>query len=194
LSEHLHLPHVSTGDLLREHIRNKTSLGLKAKLFIDNGNLVSDDLVLDMLFDRMDRPDCQNGVLLDGFPRTVSQARALEGRVGYCRLVALYFSIANELLVERIVGRIACKNCGRPYHLHFDPPKEKGFCDHCNGPLYQRDDDKEEVVRRRLEVYYRETHPVIEYYAKKENSFRQVESAGNKEAIFQEVLKALAIH
>jgi adenylate kinase len=189
LSEYLHLPHVSTGDLFREHIRNKTPLGLKAREFMDKGNLVPDELVLDMLFDRIGRDDCKNGVILDGFPRTVAQAEALDRRLGPCQLVALHFSLADDLLVERIVGRIVCKGCGRPYHIKFDPPKKPGLCDHCNGVLYQRDDDREEVVRRRLHVYYRETHPVIEFYARKKDSFHQIESEGTKESIFQEALK-----
>jgi adenylate kinase len=191
LSEYLNLPHISTGDLFREHIRSKTPLGLQAKEFMDKGNLVPDFLVLDMLFDRIGRPCCKNGALLDGFPRTVAQAEALEKRLARCKLITLYFSIPDDVLIKRIAGRIACKNCGRPYHVNFDPPKEKGICDDCKGPLYQRDDDTESVVRRRLEVYYKETHPVIGYYAKKKDCFRQIESAGDKEAIFQEVLKAL---
>jgi len=190
LSQYLQIPHISTGDLFREHIRNKTPLGLKAKQFIDKGHLVPDELVLDILFERMQAPDCKNGALLDGFPRTVAQAEALDRRLGTAELIALYFSIADEALIERIVGRIACKNCGRPYHLRFDPPKELGLCDQCQSPLYFRDDDREEVVRKRLEVYYRETYPVIEYYSKRE-TFRQIESSGNKESVFQTVLNSL---
>ncbi len=192
LKEHLHLPHISTGDLFRENMRNKTPLGLKVKEFMDSGNLVPDELVFDMLFERLAKEDCKNGVLLDGFPRTVAQAKKFDARLGQYHIVALYFSIADELLIERIVGRIMCKQCGRPYHIHFDPPKKSGVCDQCNGSLYQRDDDKEEIIRKRLEVYYRETHPVIEYYAEKKDSFRQIDSSGSKEAIFQEVLNALS--
>jgi adenylate kinase len=191
LSNYLQLPHISTGDLFREHIRNKTFLGLKAKEFMDKGHLVPDELVLDIFFDRMSRQDCKNGVLLDGFPRTVAQAEALDDWLNGSHCITLYFSIPDKLLLERITGRIACKSCGRPYHVKFDPPKEKGVCDHCRGALYQRDDDTEAVVRKRLEVYYRETYSVIEYYAKKKGSFRQIESIGDKDAIFQEILKAI---
>lgn len=191
LSEYLQIPHISTGELFREHIRNKTPLGLKAKEFIDRGHLVPDELVLDMLFERMGRPDCNQGVLLDGFPRTVAQAEALDQRLGQSYLLALYFSIADEILIERIVGRIACKRCARPYHVRFDPPKEPGICDQCRVPLYLREDDTEEVVRKRLEVYARETRPVIEYYSKRKDSFRQIESSGDKESVFRNVLNAL---
>ena len=191
LSEYLQIPPISTGELFREHIRNKTPLGLKAKEYIDKGQLVPDELVLDMLFERMGRPDCHQGALLDGFPRTVAQAEALDKRLGQSHLLALYFSIADEVLIERIVGRIVCKCCARPYHLRFDPPKESGLCDQCRSPLYSRDDDTEEVVRKRLEVYARETRPVIEYYAKRKESFRQIESSGDKESVFRNVLNAL---
>jgi adenylate kinase len=139
----------------------------------------------------MGRSDCKKGVLLDGFPRTVAQAEALDDWLSGSPCLTLYFSIPDELLIERITGRIACKSCGRPYHVNFNPPKEKGLCNHCKGALYQRDDDTEAVVRKRLEVYYRETYSVIEYYSRKKDSFRQIESIGDKDAIFQEILKAI---
>ena len=191
LSEYLQIPHISTGDLFREHIRNKTPLGIKAKEFMDKGNLVPDELVLDMLFERLERQDCIHGVLLDGFPRTVAQARALSSRLGQNELLAIYFSIADEILIERIVGRTVCRSCGRPYHLRFDPPKQPGICDHCNGALYIRDDDTEAVVRKRLEVYYQETHPVIEYYSQQKDAFRQIESSGDKASVLQAVINNL---
>jgi len=192
LSANLGLPHISTGDLFREHIQGETELGKLAKICIDGGNLVPDDLVLNMLFERIERPDCEKGYILDGFPRTKPQAEALDAYFGQrVQVVALYFSIPDDLLVERIIGRITCKHCARPYHLRFDPPKEKGFCDECNRPLFQRTDDQEEIVRKRLEVYHRETQLVIDHYARKDSVFREIPALGNKEQVFQDLLQLL---
>ena len=195
LSKELGLPHISTGDLFREHIRNQTPLGQKAKHFIDQGKLVPDGLVLDMLFERIAKKDCQNGYLLDGFPRTVAQAEAFGQRFGDGgQLLTLYFAVEDDALVERITGRIACKDCGKPHHLQFDPPKESGRCNGCRGPLYQRDDDKEEIIRKRLEVYHAQTEPLIDYYAQKEGSFYPIDSTGSKEEVFNRVLDAIQIY
>jgi adenylate kinase len=188
LSAELGLPHISTGDLFREHIRNQTELGRLAKVCIDAGNLVPDELVFDMLFQRIEREDCAKGYILDGFPRTLPQAQALDAYFGdNVRSLALYFSADDSVIVERIVGRVTCKKCARPYHLHFDPPKVPGFCDACKLPLFQREDDREEVVRKRLQVYRRETQPVIDYYAK---NLIEINAVGSKEEIFQQVLRA----
>ncbi len=192
LSEHLGLPHISTGDLFREHIRNQTSLGQQAKSYMDKGHLVPDSLVLDMLFNRVSKEDCKAGYLLDGFPRTLAQAKNLDDRLkNQHAVIALNFKIDDESVIERISGRIACKDCGRPYHKTFDPPKDLKICDHCGGPLYQRDDDKEEIIRQRLEVYRSQTQPLIEYYAKKNNTLREIDSENTKEKVFQDILEAL---
>jgi adenylate kinase len=192
LSAKIGLPHISTGDLFREHIQGKTELGLLAKTCIDAGNLVPDELVLNMLFERIGREDCAKGYILDGFPRTKPQAEALSAYFGRnVHVAALYFSAPDDLLVERIVGRITCKDCARPYHLKFDPPKVAGNCDQCQRPLFQRSDDQEDVVRKRLQVYHSQTQPVIDYYANKESIFRQVAADGNKEKIFAELLSLL---
>ncbi len=192
LSEQLGLPHISTGDLFREHIRNKTPLGQQAKNYMDKGNLVPDSLVLDMLFSRVSREDCRSGYLLDGFPRTIAQAKSLDDRLkNVHEVVALNFKIADESVIERVAGRIACKDCGRPFHKTFDPPKDPAICDHCGGPLYQRDDDKEEIIRKRLEVYRSQTQPLIEYYAKKKNVLREIDSENSKEKVFQDILEVL---
>jgi adenylate kinase len=191
LSEKLGLPHISTGDLFRENIRNQTPLGQKAKNFIDQGKLVPDELVLNMLFDRIQRPDCAHGYILDGFPRTVAQAEALDQRLKSSQVLALNFEIADEHLVERIVGRIACKTCGRPFHLKFDPPKEQGVCDACSGPLYQRDDDKAEIVIKRLEVYHNQTQPLIEYYNRKPDALHHIDSLQSKDQVFQDLLETV---
>lgn len=194
LSQHLSLPHISTGDLFRENIRNQTSLGLKAKDFMDKGNLVPDELVLDMLFDRVSKEDCKNGYILDGFPRTMAQAKALDQRIQKMnRVVALNFNLSDSIIVERVTGRIACKDCGRPFHKKFDPPKKEMTCDSCNGLLTQRVDDTEEVVLKRLEVYRAQTQPLIDYYAKQKEVLREIDSQNGKEQVFHDVLDALPI-
>lgn len=188
------LPHISTGDLFREHIQGKTELGKLAKTCIDHGQLVPDELVLNMLFERLGQADCKNGYLLDGFPRTKPQAEALQQFFGEkVQVRALYFSLSDDLLVERIVGRITCKRCSRPYHQKFNQPVVAGMCDLCQEPLFQRSDDQEEVVRRRLEVYHQQTKPVIDFYASNHSAFREVPSHGNKEKIFAEVLQLLGL-
>ncbi len=192
LSGKLGLPHISTGDLLREHIQGQTELGKLAKICMDGGNLVPDDLVLNMLFERIERQDCAKGYILDGFPRTKPQAEALDSYFGNdVQVAALYFSVPDELLIERIIGRITCKDCARPYHLRFDPPKEAGICDGCKRPLFQRTDDQEDVVRRRLDVYHKQTQPVIDHYASKNRVFREVLAQGNKEEVFQDAVRLL---
>lgn len=192
LSNHLHLPHISTGDLFRENIRNQTPLGVKAKGYMDQGNLVPDELVLDMLFDRVAKEDCKNGYILDGFPRTIAQAKALDQRLkGHNRVIALNFNLPDEMIIERVSGRIACKNCGRPYHKKYDPPKQELVCDGCKGAIIQRDDDKEEIIRKRLEVYRAQTQPLIDYYAKQKEVLREIDSRKEKSQVFHDVLDAM---
>lgn len=192
LAHHLGIPHISTGDLLRGHIQEKTPLGLQADAVMREGKLVPDELVLDMLFGRISQTDCQKGYILDGFPRTLPQAQAFEARVSSeAQLVALSFSLGDATLIERIVGRLACKACGRPYHLQFDPPKQAGVCDACHSPLFQRDDDKEEVVRKRLEAYRIQTSPLIAHYNKL-GVLREIASNGSKADVFQKILYHLS--
>lgn len=193
LSLHLGLPHISTGDLFREHIRGRTSLGQKVKSFIDKGNLVPDELVLDMLFERVGKPDCKNGYILDGSPRTLPQAKELDKRLGtHNRVIALNFNLADSVIIARITGRIACKECGKPYHKQYDPPKKEKVCDACGGELHQRDDDREEVIRKRLEVYRVQTQPLIDYYAKQKEVLREIDSENGKDQVFNDVLEALS--
>lgn len=192
LSQHLGVPHISTGDLFRENIRNQTPLGLRAKTFMDKGNLVPDELVLDMLFDRVGKDDCKNGYILDGFPRTIAQAKALDQRLKkQNRVIALNFTLADPVIVERVTGRIACKDCGRPYHKKYDPPKQAMVCNECNGKLIQREDDKEEIIRKRLEVYRTQTQPLIDFYAKQKEVLREINSQNGKEQVFHDVLEAM---
>ncbi len=192
LSKHLHIPHISTGDLFRENIRKATPLGQKAKGYIDQGQLVPDELVLDMLFYRVSQADCKNGYILDGFPRTVAQAEAFDQKAKvHHRLLALNFNLKDELIVQRVAGRIACKDCGRPYHKVYDPPAKENVCDHCDGTLYQRDDDKEEIIRKRLDVYRAQTEPLIHHYSRQRGVLSEIDSGKPKEQVFQDVLEAV---
>jgi len=167
LREKLGLPHVASGDLFREHLKNETELGRKAKAFMDRGELVPDDVTIAMVMDRLSRPDCANGALLDGFPRTIAQAEALDRELakrgqkiqGVPNIV-----VPDEVLVERVSGRRLCRMCGESYHVKFNPPRQPGVCDKDGGELYQRDDDNPETVRKRLEVYWKQTSPLIDYY------------------------------
>jgi adenylate kinase len=195
LSRELKIPHVATGELFREHIRSKTPLGIKAKSYIDQGNLVPDDLVLDMLFDHLSNVDCQNGYILDGFPRTMLQAKALDKRIkNHNRIVALNFNLSDAAIIERITGRIACKECAHPYHKKFAPSKDGMICDLCGGELYQRDDDKEPIIRKRLEVYRAQTQPLIDYYAKQDEVLHEINSQNERAKVFHDVLEALHLY
>lgn len=188
LSAHLKIPYISTGDLFRENIRNRTEIGEKAKGFIDLGQLVPDEIVLEMLFSRTAQEDCKRGVILDGFPRTVTQAEALAQKMDASyRFVVVSLEIDPELLIERISGRIACKDCGRPYHKKYAPPKKADACDSCNGPLFQRTDDTAEVLRKRLEVYQLQTEPLIEYY-KKKDVLHPIQADLSKELVFENLM------
>ena len=195
LSEALGLPHISTGDLFRIHIQQKTELGLLAKTYIDRGNLVPDNLVLDMLFGRLQEPDCAQGSILDGFPRTLPQAKALDERLkGKCRVLALNFYVPDSILIERITGRLICRDCKRPYHKLFDPPRESGFCGQCGGALYTREDDQEKIVRNRLEVYRAETLPLIDHYAAQKDVLREIDGQNSKAQVFHDVLEAMPVY
>jgi adenylate kinase len=168
LGKDLALAHISTGDLFRDNLSRGTELGRQAKTYMDSGRLVPDALVLDMLFDRVARPDCSKGYLLDGFPRTLPQAEALERALGKsARILALNLKVADEVLVERLGGRRTCETCGHIHHLRFSPPKVAGACDKCSGRLVQRPDDSAEVVQKRLRVYREQTLPLEAFYAER---------------------------
>lgn len=167
LSEKLHIPHISTGDIFRAHIREGTELGLKAKSYIDAGNLVPDDLTVSIVKDRIQKDDCSNGFLLDGFPRTIPQAEYLEEALKSLNQkldAVINLVVPDEVIVRRMAGRRVCKNCGRSYHVVTIPPKQEGICDACAGPLIIRDDDREETVLERLNTYREKTAPLIDYY------------------------------
>jgi len=167
LSAELGLPHVASGDLFRSHLSQGTELGLKAQSYMERGLLVPDDLTIAMVKERLEQPDCVDGVILDGFPRTLPQAKALDqclAEMGRVLDLALYIQVPEQELVERLSGRWICRRCQTPFHLKYNPPKREGICDVCGGELYQRSDDKPETVRKRLRVYFEQTAPLIEYY------------------------------
>ena len=168
LARELALPHVSTGDLFRSNVARGTGLGRRAQEFMQAGKLVPDELVLEMLFERTSAPDCGEGCVLDGFPRTLAQAEALERRLGHeDELRVCDLQVPEAVLVRRLVDRRGCRNCGNVHHLEFKAPRAQGQCDRCGGELVQRDDDRPEVVAERLEVYRRETRPLVEHYRAK---------------------------
>lgn len=167
LVEALGIPQVASGDLFREHIRNETDLGKLAKEYIDQGELVPDDVTVAMVKERLMLPDCKDGVILDGFPRTIAQAESLDGilkELGRELDSVINISVPDEDLIRRLSGRWICSQCQTPFHLAYSRPNVQGVCDFCGGRLYQREDDKPETVRNRLEVYHRQTAPLIEYY------------------------------
>ena len=170
LQARIGLPHVASGDLFRYNLKNKTPLGLKAKAYMDRGDLVPDDITIAMVLDRLSREDCAKGAILDGFPRTIAQAEALEAALAEKGLGidrALNIIVPDAVIVERITGRRICPVCGATYHVKFNPPKEDNRCDYDGAELYQRDDDKPETVRNRLKVYRELTAPLVDYYCEK---------------------------
>ncbi|MBU4310906.1 adenylate kinase [bacterium] len=165
ITKKLGIPHISTGDILRQASSQKTPLGLKAKNYMDRGHLVPDDLMINLIKERIKREDCKKGFLLDGFPRTIPQAEALEKISHIDKVIKL--RIESEVAVERLSGRRTCKDCGAMYHVIYISPKREGICDKCGGELIIREDDRKEAILERLEVYREETRPLIKYYEKK---------------------------
>lgn len=193
LTKELGIPHISTGDLFRENMSKDTELGQRAKSFINAGKLVPDELVLEMLFDRVSRPDCANGYLLDGFPRTLAQAEALDKHLGAnTNLVVLDLEVPDEIIVKRASGRLTCKDCGSVYNRHFSPPAQEGVCDKCGGELVQRPDDRAEVVEERLRVYHSQTKPLVEFYAKK-GVLSRVDGTQSPDQVFEALKGKLSI-
>ncbi|MCI4454187.1 MAG: adenylate kinase [Thermodesulfobacterium sp.] len=193
LIERYGIPQISTGDMLREHRAKGTELGKKAQEYMDKGQLVPDEIILGMVKERLSQPDCQKGFILDGFPRTVAQAEALDkllSEMGKKLDFALALIVPDDLLVERLTGRRTCKNCGMMYHIKYKPPKVEGKCDVCGGELYQRPDDNEETVRNRLKVYHEQTAPLIEYY-KNKGILREIDGSKSIEEITQQIISIL---
>jgi adenylate kinase len=187
------IPHVSTGDILRGAVKNQTQMGLEAKKYMDAGELVPDSVVIGIVKDRLQEPDTAKGFLMDGFPRTIPQAEALDvaldglGRAVTKTIVVL---VEEEELVRRLSGRRICRVCQAPFHVVFNPPKKEGVCDKCGGELYQRDDDSEATVRNRLEVYRNQTEPLIDYYDKA-GLVARIDGAQSPERVYEDVRAVL---
>ena len=186
------VPHVATGDMLREAVAAKTSLGLEAKRHMDSGGLVPDEVVIGLVGERLAQPDAKAGVVLDGFPRTVAQAEALDAlfaRTGLSLDRVVYFNVSREELLRRLTGRRVCRGCGRTYHLVSAPPKVADKCDVCGGELYQRVDDREDTVATRLDVYQKQTSPLLEYYRGR-NLLSEVAGEGSVAQVAEAIRKA----
>lgn len=191
LSSKYHFVHISTGDMFRENLRNNTSVGKKAKEYMDKGELVPDSIVIEMLKNRLQQPDCQQGILLDGFPRNVAQANALEEVLKAYRPLVLSYEISDASVIKRISGRRTCTTCNKLYNIYFNPPKEKDVCDICKKALITRSDDNEEVVKKRLEVFHSQTTPVKAYYEKK-NFLYTIDAEQSPETISERTFSILS--
>lgn len=193
IAEKFNVKHISTGDILREHVRNGTELGKEAKKYMDAGQLVPDSILIGIIKDRLSKPDVAGGYMLDGYPRTIPQAEALDKILPELKQkidVVLNIDVPDEELVRRLSGRRMCM-CGRSYHIIFNPPKVPGKCDECGGELYHRDDDKEEAILNRLKVYKQQTQPLIDYYTKA-GLIANINGAGEINQIFDEISKVLS--
>ena len=193
LTERFEIPQISTGDILRGAVKDGTPMGLKAKSFMDAGALVPDEVVVGIVRERLQKKDCARGFILDGFPRTVAQADALKETLqslGKDLDAVVSLEVNTEALVERLTGRRTCRACGRGFHVKFDPPKIEGKCDACGGELFQRDDDREETIRKRLEVYREQTSPLVSYYRGK-NLLVAVDGMQGIGAVQEQILSEL---
>lgn len=187
------IPHISTGDIFRANIKNGTELGKKAKTYMDQGLLVPDELVVDLVVDRVNQEDCQNGYVLDGFPRTIPQAEALDkalAALGQKMDYAIDVDVPDENIIKRMGGRRACVGCGATYHMVYAAPKTDGICDTCGGELILRDDDKPETVEKRLGVYHEQTQPLIEYYTNA-GILKTVDGTVDMEDVFAAIVSIL---
>jgi len=193
LAAHYKIPHISTGDIFRANLKNGTELGEKAQSFMDRGELVPDSVTNEMVKDRLGNSDVINGFLLDGFPRNTNQAEVLDAILIEKKMTldaALELSIDNSEIVKRLSGRRTCRNCSATFHKDFEKPKVDGVCDKCSGELYQREDDKEEVITRRLEIYAQQTEPIISYY-KNAGILKKMSAIGDVSEITQKVIALL---
>ena len=191
--EKYNIPHISTGDIFRDNVKRQTELGKRAQEYMNKGELVPDDLVIEIATTRLLEEDCKEGFLLDGFPRTVYQAEKLDEFLadhGMALDKAINIEVADEELISRLTGRRTCKNCGASYHIVNIPPTVEGVCDECGGELMQRADDTEETVRNRIDVYKEQTMPLVEYYTKAEK-IATVDGLGTLDEVFADIVKAL---
>jgi len=189
VSSKYNIPHIATGDIFRNAIKNETPLGKKAKSFIDKGELVPDDVTIGIVRNRLKEDDCKDGFILDGFPRTINQAKALDEIMEELNTkidLALYIKVPEKELIKRLSGRRVCEDCGATYHVEFNPPEKEGICDKCGGKLIQRSDDKEETVKNRIEVNREKTEKLIKYY-NKEGILETIESSGGIDQVFNKV-------
>lgn len=192
LSEKYCIPHISTGDILRENLNKGTELGLAAQEYMDRGELVPDSVLIDIIKDRLSKPDTEDGYLLDGFPRTIPQAEALENIIdslGKRLNAVIEIEVPDTELIARLAGRRMCR-CGASYHILFNQPESEGICDTCGKELYQRDDDTETAVKTRLDAYYRQTRPLIDFYAERK-LLQAVDGLGDIESIFQRITSVI---
>ena len=193
IAEQYHIPHISTGDIFRANIKNGTELGKKAKEFMDKGQLVPDELTVQLLLDRVAQDDCKDGYVLDGFPRTIPQADVLDQeltKLGDKVDYAINVDVPDENIIHRMSGRRACFKCGATYHIEHIPPKKEGICDKCGSELVQREDDKPETVKNRLSVYHEQTQPLIEYYTRK-NILKTVDGTRDMKDVFSDIITIL---
>lgn len=193
IAEKYAIPHISTGDIFRANIKNGTELGQKAKQYMDKGELVPDELTCDLVMDRIQQDDCKNGFVLDGFPRTIPQAEALDAalnKIGQKMDFAVDVDVPDENIINRMGGRRACLSCGATYHIVYNPTKEEGICDACGAQTVLRDDDKPETVQNRLKVYHDQTQPLIDYY-KKQDILKSVDGTQPMEDVFNAIVGIL---
>jgi len=193
LADKYQIPHISTGDIFRANIKNGTELGNKAKEYMDKGLLVPDELVVDLVIDRFKEDDCKKGYILDGFPRTIPQAEALDNAlnaIGDAVDYAVNVEVPDENIITRMGGRRACVGCGATYHVEFNPTKVEGVCDRCGKELILRDDDKPETVKKRLDVYHEQTQPLIDYYTKK-GIIKEVDGTQDMNKVFEDIVDIL---
>jgi adenylate kinase len=194
ISERYRIPQISTGDLFRQAIKERNPLGQEVRKYLDQGKLVPDKVVVKMMEDRLSENDCKGGFILDGFPRTVAQARALDRMLKKKKLsldAVLSIEVPDKEVVKRLSGRRTCQKCGAMYHVIFNPPVNEGICDKCQGELYQRDDDHEDTIQTRVQVYHEETAPLIKYYQDK-GVLQKVEGVGSIDDIFGRIGQILA--
>ncbi len=189
LSRKLRIPHIATGDMLRENVSEKTKLGIEAKSYMDRGLLVPDEVVIRMVEERLKKSDCKKGFILDGFPRTINQAEEIVKKIKIGKVVNLQAD--DEVIIQRLSRRRVCGKCGSIYHLDYIKPKKEGICDKCPGELYQREDDKPAAIKERLRVYREKTEPLIGYYRGK-GILADVDGSGTPEEEFELVLKAVS--
>jgi len=193
VAQELKLVHIATGDLFRQSLEKETELAKQAKSYMEKGMLVPDEITIQMVLERISAPDCENGVVFDGFPRNLKQAEALDKAMAELSKAidkVVYIKVPEEELLERLSGRWICRQCQAPYHAVNSPPKVRGKCDRCGGELYQRADDVEETIKKRLQVYFAETAPIIDYYAR-DGKLLEVEGKGSVDEVGTRMVEAL---